>query len=277
MFGPMKIEVPAGTLAVVHHDMFHRQCRHDEDAVWRPMIKMGAVRVAEPLPSDLLSERFENALHNEVAGWLSGTLPSAGSDDVTALAAEALDAASEVSRFDAACGLGQLARSGSAEALGVLMELFCGEAERGRRSALLGAGRAGLDAVAPLLQVLAHPPELVSADGFETQAHVAVDAAYAVGQALLVAAAAGQGPLLPACANAVDGLAAAIGRAFGELTEFAAKEDPEAEEPEGIVFYPLERRRMMAEAACSIGLIAAAVIEHAGNEEADAAAALCGR
>jgi hypothetical protein len=49
LFGQLKMQVPAGTLAIVHHDMFHRQCRHGPDCVWRPVIKMGAVRLAEPL------------------------------------------------------------------------------------------------------------------------------------------------------------------------------------------------------------------------------------
>ena len=48
MFHEKKLTVPAGTLAIVHHDMFHRATRHTEEAKWRPMIKMGAVRLVEP-------------------------------------------------------------------------------------------------------------------------------------------------------------------------------------------------------------------------------------
>jgi hypothetical protein len=52
MFIEKKLMVPAGTLAIVHHDMFHRATRHTDDCRWRPMIKMGAVRLVEPPPRD---------------------------------------------------------------------------------------------------------------------------------------------------------------------------------------------------------------------------------
>eukprot|EP01050_Picozoa_sp_SAG11_P033702 SAG11_NODE_11570_length_752_cov_0.695253_1_plen_107_part_10 len=34
LFHEKKLTVPAGTLAIVHHDMFHRATRHTEDCRW---------------------------------------------------------------------------------------------------------------------------------------------------------------------------------------------------------------------------------------------------
>ena len=373
LFGQLKIQVPAGTLAIVHHgegrpisttlpcivlplafrtcltrgravppDMFHRQCRHGPACVWRPMIKMGAVRLAEPPAAEAAggggnvaaaaaaaaaaASSTSSTLHDEVAGWLAGSLqalaspPPAAGAEVGRLAAVALDAASEVERYDAACALGQLARqqSGASEAaaLAALRRLFCSEAERGRRAGLLGSSRAGLGAVGPLLEILADPAPIHgggngegSDETTQTQAHVRVDAAHAIGQAVTtaVAVAAGKGHhglLLPACARAVDGLAAAIARAAAELAQYAADHPepgaggdglqrvsldengrPLKAEDDGIRLYPLERRRLMAEAACSLGLVgqaataAAAAADGAGGAAAASATAcrLCAK
>jgi hypothetical protein len=147
-------------------------------------------------------------------------------------------------------------------------------------------GRAGLAAVGPLLEILAESAAAAAheAEDMQTQAHVAVDAAHAIAQAVTTAAAVvaqnqnqNHALLLQACAHAVDGLAAAIVRAAAELDRYAA-EHPVVEEGgdglqrvgpdkkgrpakttagggDGIQFYPLERRRLMAEAACSLGLV----------------------
>jgi hypothetical protein len=78
---------------------------------------------------------FTNALHNEVAGWLGGSLPAppalppssaASSKEVGLLAAVALDAASEVERFDAATTLGQLARQGGGASIAAAVAVAVG-------------------------------------------------------------------------------------------------------------------------------------------------------
>ena len=45
------VEVPAGTVVLCHHDLFHRASRISGDAPWRPMIKLAAARMSEPIAS----------------------------------------------------------------------------------------------------------------------------------------------------------------------------------------------------------------------------------
>jgi hypothetical protein len=46
-----RMVVPAGSLLVMHRDVFHRGGRAWPGATWRPMFKMGASRVSDPLPA----------------------------------------------------------------------------------------------------------------------------------------------------------------------------------------------------------------------------------
>ena len=72
---------------------------------------------------------------------------------------------------------------------------------------------------------------------------------------------------LQTATSVIEGAAAAIQRASAELAEFVATRPPVEGEP--LVFFPLERRRLMAESANTLGLVGAAAV---GLEGAEAAA-----
>ena len=44
------VELPPGSIAITHHQVFHRASRNTQQDPWRPMVKLGAARVSEPLP-----------------------------------------------------------------------------------------------------------------------------------------------------------------------------------------------------------------------------------
>ena len=152
------LQVKAGTLAIVHHDMFHRATRHTEDCRWRPMIKMGAVRLVEPHlstpPAPLDPMGFTgpgSELWGEVATWMTSTTSKSNGNNPTSSVSELIDhgctTASEVERLDDACALGRLCRTGSSEAITRLLALLTDESERSRRFAFVALSRAGPVAV----------------------------------------------------------------------------------------------------------------------------------
>ena len=201
--------------------MFHRASRHTEDAKWRPMVKMGAVRLVEPALSTAgagLSPQPQfsgpgSALWQEVWSWLASAddaerSPAVEGDVawmnkvVSELKALCLSTTSEVERMDAACKLARLARAPASgdTALSALLALFTGEEERGRRAGLVGVSRAGAAAVPGLLGIVAAPPQLEGtpgtagnnsnvqspAEGYELPTHIAVDAMYLLRQIFLL-------------------------------------------------------------------------------------------
>jgi hypothetical protein len=310
VFQEKKLTVPAGTLAIVHHDMLHRATRHVDGCRWRPMIKMGAVRLVEPHLSAPASiddaavseDDFSgpgSELLGEVATWMSGDGSSSSSSSpapsrsVSELVEHGLATTSEVERLDAACALGKLCRAGSAEALTTLLALLADEEERLRRLAFVALSRAGPSAVPGLLGIVADPPQMegttkltqaytnkllgeTSWEGVSLDVHIAVDALYCVGQcAIAPDALEGMGPeaWLEMATSVVEGCGAAIDRASAELAEFIATRPPV--DGEGLVFYALERRRVLAESCNTIGLVGAEAVAMTASGAAALAVRCC--
>eukprot|EP01052_Picozoa_sp_SAG31_P003341 SAG31_NODE_127_length_23612_cov_39.709863_7_plen_390_part_00 len=260
------------------------------------MIKMGAVRLVEPHlstpPLDPL--RFSgpgSELWGEVATWM-GSDSITDSDppsSATELIAHGCATTSETERLDDACALGRLCRAGSSGTMTIskLLALFTDEAERSRRFAFAALSRAGPAAVPGLQAIIATPPKMegvtaltqaysnkllgqTSWDEVALDVHIAVDALYCLGQSTIAVEALTMDTAewLAMAMSVIDCCGAAIERSSAELTDFIATRPPV--EGEGLVFYALERRRMLAEACNTIGLVGAEAVAM----DADGAAAV---
>ena len=250
------------------------------------MIKMGAVRLVEPHLSTTTTTLDPSgfggpggALWGEVATWMSNSetngdnLPSS----VTQLIDHGCTTTSEVERLDDACVLSRLCRGGSSEAITKLLTLFTDQSERSRRFAFVALSRAGPAAVPGLQAIIANPPKVEGVTSL-TQAysnkllgqatweevaldvHIAVDALYCLGQCTIAAEALAMNTAewLTMAMSVVETCASAIERRSSELDDFISTRPPV--DGEGLVFYALERRRVLAEACNTIGLVGAEAV-----------------
>jgi hypothetical protein len=249
------------------------------------MIKMGAVRLVEPhlstppVPLDPMGFAGPGSeLWGEVATWMTGTPSKSNGNNPTSSVSELIDhgctTTSEVERLDDACALGRLCRTGSSEAITRLLALLTDESERSRRFAFVALSRAGPVAVPGLQAIIGHPPKMEGVTAL-TQAysnkllgqttweevaldvHIVVDALYCLGQCTITAEALAMNTTewLAMAMSVVECCASAIARSSSELDDFIATRPPA--EGEGLVFYALERRRVLAEACNTVGLVGA--------------------
>ena len=155
----------AGSVCVMHYDLFHRASRKLDDALCvRYMIKFQFFSVQEPVPASLrplgvLSAKPLRLVHEETLRWIGARLeapmapPEASTLDQLNLD---LLSQSEAARVNAAYALGRAARETCTQesALVCLREAMHHEDEALRRAASLGLMVAGPAAEASLLAVL---------------------------------------------------------------------------------------------------------------------------
>ena len=174
----LRVVVPPGGVLLCHRECFHRATRPHEGAAWRPMFKMGASRVCDPVsPSWRTDHSSENpgrfavnvAAVQALWYWHCGRHPSfqrlAAPDVDVAVATLADAAATEVARIDAAYTLGMAVAARHVASAAVagrqLLLALDAEAELARRAGTYGL-RAALF-TPPLYELNLHQRTLADA------------------------------------------------------------------------------------------------------------------
>jgi hypothetical protein len=283
------LTVPAGSAVLCHHDLFHRAARRRAvSAAWRPMLKVAAARVSEPVPgrptwghdprSSEPAVAFQHVrctqpahrtLWAAVWEWLHGRRPTGlpaavvppPLPAVAALAQQQREAAGEMDRLAAGYQLGYRAAAGDASALRALADAATSSrSEREQRACLYGLTVAGEAAAAVLGGLVreAAPP-------------IATAAAHALAQSCA-------GPSTRAAAAVT--LVSRIERTLADLRAYegitrdkaraslaAAAAADDADELPLPDFVATDGRRMLAQAATALGVLG----HYALREEAAAA------
>ena len=185
-----RVVVPPGSVVVTHHQIFHRASRA-EDGTFRPMVKLGAARISEPLPAEAAAADAEtaedSALLQAMRAYTQGQQCPAcdGSADLDALSATLLSDPSDVVRLEAAHALAAAARAeggGAAlEALGAAFELHL-DNEAASRNAMYGLCAVGPEAVGVATAVLESSSAAGQADEEGSGWKLACNAAHILGQ-----------------------------------------------------------------------------------------------
>ena len=198
-FEEKKLLVPAGTLAVLHFDLFHRGTRRIPDHDQRSMFKLQFFRTSAPteptwdhdpaaaeFPTDV-GEPEQHAVWKGVWNWMKGAppeeTPSAAASAETAKLVRTLEdkRERERSRVGAAYALGHSAAAGDEAALQALLRTVeQQEAEAPRRASVYGLAAAGDVAVAGLTAALTRA---VEAQGSASVGTVVPAVAHALGEA----------------------------------------------------------------------------------------------
>ena len=256
----LKLTCKAGTVVLVHYDVFHRSSRRLPD-VWRPLFVLrDCARMTEPVagsPSWATdSQQWQQpqspteALHQTFWRYLlaeEDRAPALTAASLGALVRTVTNHRADIDRVAAAYAIG---RTQDEAAIRALIDLLSHEQEAARRAAGYGLTVGGPAAVEALLPLLSEPPTVPTR--------------------LLPANIDEQGALLPrlvhgiaqlaehACSlTVVDALVECSNRAKTEIKEYE-KQDTRAaasEDPNEYVYYVIERRRAMVECCFALGHI----------------------
>ena len=261
-FVDYRVEVPPGSVVICHHQLFHRASR-SEEGYFRPMVKLGAARISEPLPGDspapptLPGSSLLGAMWDYAQGR-ERTVGTVGAD-IPQLVVTLQTDPSDVQRMEAAHALADaaVAAGGRGAAMEALLDAFGMHLanEAASRNAMYGLCAVGDAAVGPACAVLAKAAAAGQTDDTGKGWKEACNAAHVLGQA---ATSHGSQAL------ALSTIAASMATARAEIDAHVA---PDA--TDGHDYYAMERRRMLAEGSCSAGLIG-----HRGATADDEAIAL---
>lgn len=275
----VKLTCKAGTVVLIHHDLFHRATRRLPD-VWRPLFVLrDCVRMVEPVGAAWLStgsapglsapEPAVAALHRTFVRYLMGEGEErAGSPDdrrswelepplsaraLRELADTVINGPADIARVAAAYSIG---RTQTAPAVELLLKLLTHQTESVRRASTYGLTVGGAGAAEALLAALAEPPRIPErslAPNIDEQAALIPQVAHALSQlaAHLVSE------------QAVGIVVTAVKRAKSEIETFSGSVQEDGAPYE---YYIIERRRAMVEchfALGHIGQIAAALDDQA--------------
>jgi hypothetical protein len=255
-----RVEVAPGSVIITHHQLFHRASRAEEGS-FRPMVKLGAARISEPVPpasstadAPLPSTLPPTALLRTMWGYTRGSMQaSVGSDDAQQVELDQLVETlrtdlSDVSRMEAAHVLAEqaVAAGGSGPAMTALVETFKLHLanEAGSRNAMYGLAAVGFAAVPAACDVLATAAAAGQTDEAASGWKLACNCAHILGQA----ATTHETQLL-----ALEALGAAMATAQAEIDAHVAR-NVKVEDGR-LDFYSMERRRLLAEGCCASGLI----------------------
>lgn len=158
----------AGTIAIVHFDIWHQASANFTDAN-RFMMKFQFHRMSEPTEPTWNNEVTDwQSLNNDLSkhdvmwqqhwNWYCGRPPVPATGDVQALA-NLLTSESEPERLNAAYTLGAIGES----ALGVLTDALTGDNDHARRVSAYGLSLIGEPAIDALTNALSHSAEQVRA------------------------------------------------------------------------------------------------------------------
>lgn len=158
----------AGTLAIVHFDLWHQASGNLTDAN-RFMMKFQFHRMSEPVTPTWNNENTQwQSLNNALSkhdgvwqqhwNWLRGETPASQTGDVQALA-KTLTSQSEPDRLNAAYTLGAIGES----ALDALTQALLSDNDQARRMSAYGLSLIGQPAVDTLIQALSHTNEEIRA------------------------------------------------------------------------------------------------------------------
>jgi hypothetical protein len=191
-----RVEVPPGAVVICHHQLFHRASR-SEKGFFRPMVKLGAARISEPLsggepsapPPALPRSSLMTAMWSFTQGQTSNTpSSSAGSSDLGRCITTLHEHFSDVQRMESAHALAEVASRGGAKATSAMNALLDAfrlhlDNEAASRAAMYGLCAVGDAAVSPICTVLVEAAVPGQVDATANGWKLACNATHVLGQA----------------------------------------------------------------------------------------------
>ena len=188
-----RVEVPPGAVVICHHQLFHRASR-SEKGFFRPMVKLGAARISEPLsngepsgpPPTLPRSSLMSAMWSFTQGKTISSSSTGESDQVGCIST-LHESSSDVQRMEAAHRLAQVASGGGAKATAAMNALLDAfrlhlDNEAASRAAMYGLCAVGDAIVGPICTILSEAAIPGQVDATANGWKLACNAIHVLGQ-----------------------------------------------------------------------------------------------